>query len=110
MNQNQPPRNDEANLKRLAELIFSEYGTIALAYQLVAFETEEEIEQVLRDNINETDVVRLLNDMTGRLALAGYIAGMFSALDTENLLVIIEGEIGEGEGNEGDGNGKPTTH
>jgi len=60
----------------VADLMFNEFNEVSAHYDLPPFESLEEVEQLLRDNIDPMMIDDLVDDENGRMALAGFLSTM----------------------------------
>ncbi len=79
--------------------MFEEYNSIANDYSLDPFQSVDEVVEVIKTNLTEDDIERLLSDQLARIAFAGCIIG---AMVGANVVVVVEGD---GSGTTGE-----TTH
>jgi hypothetical protein len=80
-------KSSNENYLTVANQIFNEYNEVSANYDLPPFDSQDELEIVLRDNISEDMIDELAEDEAGRMALAGFL----SSLMTESFEIHIAG-------------------
>jgi hypothetical protein len=66
---------------RVATKMFDEYNELSAKFDLPYFDSLDELEVILRDNIDEVMIDDLLVDAKGRMALAGTLAAMMGGIE-----------------------------
>jgi hypothetical protein len=72
-------KND--SYRTVANQIFNEYNEVSATYDLPPFDSQDELEIVLRDNINEEMIDELVEDEAGRMALAGFLSSIMTTIE-----------------------------
>ncbi len=65
----------------VATKMFDEFNEVSAKYDLPYFDSLDELEIILRDNIDEVQIEDLKTDSKGRLALAGTLSAMMSGIE-----------------------------
>ncbi len=70
--------SDNDNYRTVANQIFNEYNEVSATYDLPPFDSQDELEVVLRDNISLDMIDELVDDDAGRMALAGFLSSLMT--------------------------------
>ena len=76
-------QNDKDNYRIVANQIFNEYNAVSANYDLPPFDSQDELEIVLRDNIDQDMIDELVEDSDGRMALAGFLSSLMIEIETK---------------------------
>lgn len=75
----------------VANLIFNEYNEVSALYDLPHFDSQDELEVILRDNIDDHMIDELAKDELGRMALAGFLSSLMVEIETSISALNLDG-------------------
>lgn len=72
----------EDSYQKVASFMFDEYNELSAKYDLPYFDSIDELEVILRDNIDAEMISDLEEDAMARMALAGFLTSLMTQIET----------------------------